>query len=56
MENNLGLLKYAKNTELAGTLTEVKTSSFYWNQQSEDVSLTPSTWQAEGNFGLGWPE
>jgi hypothetical protein len=32
---------------------EVKTSSFYWTQQSGDVSLTPSTWQAEEIFALG---
>jgi hypothetical protein len=29
----------------------VKTSSFYWNQQSRDVNLTPST-SGGGNF---WP-
>jgi hypothetical protein len=32
---------------------EVKTSSFYWSQQSGDVSPTPSIYQAEGIFGLG---
>jgi hypothetical protein len=31
---------------------EVKTSSLYWTQQSP----TPSTWQAEGIFGLGCPD
>jgi hypothetical protein len=31
-------------------------SIFYWSQQCEDVSSTPSTWWAEGIFGLGWPD
>jgi hypothetical protein len=35
-----------KNSKRSTTL-KVKTSSFYWSQQSENVSLTPSTWQRE---------
>jgi hypothetical protein len=35
---------------------EVKTAGFYWSQQSGDVGPTPSTCQAEGIFGLGWPD
>jgi hypothetical protein len=38
------------------TTLEIKTSSFYWNQQSRDVCPTLSTRQAEGIFGLGWPD
>jgi hypothetical protein len=34
----------------------VKTSSFYWTQQSGGVSPTPSTQQVEGFFGLGCPD
>jgi hypothetical protein len=44
-----------KNSKRSTTL-EVKTFSFYWTQQSRDVSPTPSTCQAEGIFGLGWPD
>jgi hypothetical protein len=43
-------------TQKRSTTLEVKTSSFYWCQQSGDVSPTPSTWQAEGIFGLEWPD
>jgi hypothetical protein len=38
------------------TTLEVKTSSFYWIQQSEGVSPTPSTCWMEGIFSLGWPD
>jgi hypothetical protein len=47
--------KKKKNSK-RGTTLEVKTSSFYWTQQSEDVSPTPSTWQGEEIFGLGWSD
>jgi hypothetical protein len=48
--------KKEKKTQKKSTILEAKTSSFYWTQQSGDVSPTPSTWQAEGIFGLGWPD
>jgi hypothetical protein len=38
------------------TTLEVKTSSFYWSQQSGDVTLTPSIWQVEGVLDLGCPD
>jgi hypothetical protein len=44
-----------KNSKRSTTL-EVKTSSFYWSQQREDVSPTPSTCWVEGKFGLRWPD
>jgi hypothetical protein len=43
-----------KNSKRSTTL-KVKTSRFYWSQQSGDVSPI-STYQAEGIFGLEWPD
>jgi hypothetical protein len=51
----LRVLKKKKKNSKRSTTLEVKTSSFYWSQQS-DVSPTPSIWQAERIFGLGWPD
>jgi hypothetical protein len=47
-------LKKKKNSKRS-TAPEGKTSSFQWTQQSGGVGPTPSTWQAEGIFGLRWP-
>jgi hypothetical protein len=46
---------YKKKKKKKTTL-EVKTSSFYWTQQSEGVSPTPSTYWIEEIFGLGCPD
>jgi hypothetical protein len=48
------MIKVNKNSK--GTALEVKTSSFYWTQQSGDVIPTPSTCWMEGIFGLGCPD
>jgi hypothetical protein len=45
-----------KNNSKRNTTLKVRTSSFYWSQQSGDVSATPSTWQVEWVSGLGWPD
>jgi hypothetical protein len=45
-----------KKNSKRNTTLEVKTSSFYWTQQSGDVSPTPSTCWMEGIFALGWAD
>jgi hypothetical protein len=49
-------IKKKKKTSKRNTALEVKTSSFYWSQQSGDVSPIPSTCLAKGIFALGWPD
>jgi hypothetical protein len=47
-------IRLKKNSKRSTTL-EVQTSSFYWTQQSGNVSPTPSTWQGPVIlWGLHW--
>jgi hypothetical protein len=52
------ILQIGKNNKNSkrNTTLKVKTCSFYWSQQSGDVSPTPSTWQVAKIFGLWWPD